>query len=105
MNSFFAGIGGFDLGFERAGATVTYQCEINNFCISILKRHWPDVSRGYDICEVDAEKIPKADIWCGGFPCQDVSVARGSPRSGLNGGRSGLFFRFAELIREADLTF
>ena len=61
--------------------------------------HWPNVARGQDINEVQPTDIPKADVWCGGFPCQDISVARGSlSRLGLNGARSGLFYRFAELI-------
>ncbi|MFB2977113.1 DNA cytosine methyltransferase [Microseira sp. BLCC-F43] len=41
--SFFTGIGGFDLGFERSGMKVVFQCEIDPFCQKILKRHWPCV--------------------------------------------------------------
>jgi len=96
--SFFAGIGGFDLGFERAGFEVNFQCEIQSFCESVLNFHWPNVAVSKDIAALAPEAIPSADIWCGGFPCQDLSVARGSNgRHGLNGARSGLFFKLAEL--------
>lgn len=96
--SFFAGIGGFDLGFERAGIETVWQCEKKPFCLDILEKHWPTVPRASDIREVDADDIPEAEIWAGGFPCQDVSLARMGPRSGLRGKQSGLFYDFAQLI-------
>jgi DNA (cytosine-5)-methyltransferase 1 len=96
--SFFAGIGGFDLGFENAGMETVWQCEKKEFCLDILEKHWPDVPRAEDITEVDADDIPEAEIWVGGFPCQDVSLARMGPRSGLRGKQSGLFYDFAKLI-------
>ena len=96
--SFFAGIGGFDLGFENAGMETVWQCEKKEFCLDILAKHWPDVERAEDITEVDADDIPEAEIWVGGFPCQDVSLARMGPRSGLRGKQSGLFYDFAKLI-------
>lgn len=96
--SFFAGIGGFDLGFERAGLKSVWQCEKKEFCNTVLARHWPDVQRAVDIQEVNPDEIPDAPIWVGGFPCQDVSLARMGPRSGLRGKQSGLFYEFARLI-------
>lgn len=100
VNSFFSGIGGFDLGFEKVGFEVKYQCEINDFCRRILEKHWPAVKREVDITKASSKAIPKADIWCGGFPCQDVSVARGSMgRDGLNGKNSGLFYNLLDLIK------
>lgn len=100
--SFFAGIGGFDLGFERAGHESVFQCEINKYCQKILELHWPDVPRLSDILEIEnGSTIPTAEIWCGGFPCQDVSLARARRRDGLNGARSGLFYKFAELLGHA----
>jgi len=99
--SFFAGIGGFDLGFERAGMRTVWQCEIKDFCQDVLKHHWPDVPKATDIREVKASDIPEATVWAGGFPCQDVSLARMGPRSGLRGKQSGLFFEFARLLGEA----
>lgn len=98
MASFFAGIGGFDLGFERAGFKSVYQCELDEYCRNILAHHWPHVKRDIDIKKVEKDDIPKAEIWCAGFPCQDVSLARARPRAGLEGERSGLFYRFADLL-------
>ena len=98
--SFFAGIGGFDYGFEQAGMRTVWQCEKKEFCLDILEKHWPDVPRFEDIQEVTADDIADAEIWAGGFPCQDVSLARMGPRSGLRGKQSGLFYDFAELIGE-----
>ena len=101
VNSFFAGIGGFDLGFERQGFTNSFICENNDFCNEVLGYHWPNVPKFGDINELPSDSIPEAPVWCGGFPCQDISVARGSmSRLGLKGSRSGLFYRFAELIRD-----
>lgn len=96
--SFFSGIGGFDIGFERAGMTIVFQCEINSFCRSILKKRWPNVPLISDIREISPKDVPEADLWCGGFPCQDLSLANQGKKEGLNGGRSGLFFKFADLI-------
>lgn len=100
--SFFTGIGGFDLGFQRAGMKVVWQCEINKFCLGILEQHWPKAPRATDIKGIQSEEevasIPDADVWAGGFPCQDVSLARMGPRKGLRGKQSGLFFDFARLI-------
>ena len=98
--SFFAGIGGFDLGFERAGMETVWQCELKPFCQDILEQHWPAVPRASDIREVIADDIPQASVWAGGFPCQDVSLARMGPRRGLRGAQSRLFYDFAELIGE-----
>src|SRR5579885_2663911 len=90
--SFFSGIGGFDLGFERAGYTLTMQCEIDPFCESILRQHWPELLRFRDIRRLDHADVPNSAVWVGGFPCQDVSLARMGPRAGLRGKRSGLFY-------------
>lgn len=100
VNSFFAGIGGFDLAFERHGFVTTFYCENNDFCRSVLKRHWPKVANADDIQLLDPNAIPSADVWTAGFPCQDLSLAR-TPhgmRKGLNGSRSGLFYTFLELL-------
>jgi DNA (cytosine-5)-methyltransferase 1 len=103
--SFFSGIGGFDLGFQNAGLSISYQCEIDQFCRSILERHWPKIPRSKDIKEVrDALSIPVCGIWAGGFPCQDVSLARARKRDGLNGRNTSLFFEFARLIGDARPT-
>lgn len=99
--SFFAGIGGFDLGLERAGMSVKFQCEINKFGQQVLKKHWPKVPLAGDIKNVKPQDIPKdVNLWCGGFPCQDLSVANQGKRKGLDGERSGLFYEFTRLIRD-----
>lgn len=101
MNSFFAGIGGFDLGCERRGFETTLLCEINPFCHKILSSHWPKTPLKTDITKIQPAEIPKADLWCGGFPCQDISLARASSeRLGLKGARSGLFYTFADLVAQ-----
>ena len=97
--SFFSGIGGFDLGFEQSGFEVSFQCEIEPFCNEILEKHWPSVKRHKNIKDLDHATIPLSDVWVGGFPCQDVSLARMGPRAGLKGTRSGLFHDFARLLR------
>ena len=96
--SFFAGIGGFDLGLEQAGMQPVFMCEKNPFCQKVLARHWPEVRLMGDINEVQVQDVPDAELWCGGFPCQDLSLANQGKRRGLEGDRSGLFFRFAELL-------
>jgi len=97
--SFFAGIGGFDLGMERAGMQVVVQCEISTFCQQVLKKHWPDVPLFGDINQMTVDDIPAdTEVWCGGFPCQDLSLANQGKRKGLAGERSGLFFQYAATL-------
>ena len=95
--SFFSGIGGFDLAFEQAGCEVVFQCEKDKFCQKVLKKHWPQIQTHPDINELRSQDIPQAQVWCGGFPCQDLSLANQGKRQGLEGKRSGLFTKFAEL--------
>jgi DNA (cytosine-5)-methyltransferase 1 len=97
--SFFAGIGGFDLGFQRAGMTPAFHCEIDTHCQTILRRHWPKVPLHGDINTLSASTIPEVDLWAGGWPCQDLSHAN-AQRRGIEGARSGLFFKFTELAAE-----
>ncbi|WP_353075766.1 DNA (cytosine-5-)-methyltransferase [Stenotrophomonas sepilia] len=98
--SFFSGIGGFDIGFEAAGFDISLQCEIEPFCLSILKKHWPAVPQHSDITKLTNDDIKKSDVWVGGFPCQDLSLARMGKRDGLRGSKSGLFYEFARLVGE-----
>jgi DNA (cytosine-5)-methyltransferase 1 len=98
--SFFAGIGGFDLGFQRAGMKPVFHCEIDPHCQQVLKRHWPEVPLHGDITTLEAKNIPDADVWAGGWPCQDLSHAN-TDRKGLKGKRSGLFHDFVELAAQA----
>lgn len=80
FGSLFAGIGGFDLGFERAGMECAWQVENDHFCRAVLKKHWPDVPLFGDIHNFPGD--PPSVVWndpvdliCGGFPCQPASVA------------------------------
>ncbi len=100
VNSFFAGIGGFDIAFERHGFEPAFYCENNDFCRSVLRRHWPEVANADDIQQLSAKSIPAADVWTAGFPCQDLSMARTphGKRKGLKGAQSGLFYTFLDLL-------
>lgn len=98
--SFFSGIGGIDLGLEKAGMEVVFQCEILPFGQRILRKHWPDVKLTEDITRVKGKDVPDVEVFAGGFPCQDLSLANQGKRKGLEGERSGLFYKYAELIKE-----
>ncbi len=99
----FSGIGGFSLGFDRVGWRTVAFCEIDKFCTEILKKHWPKVPIFNDIKTLTAGEIYKKvdsriDVICGGFPCQDISVA--GKKAGITGSRSSLWKEFARLINE-----
>lgn len=96
--SLFSGIGGFDLGFERAGLCCVAQVEKDTAAANVLSRHYPEVLKFEDVTNVGSRNLPSADVVCGGFPCQDVSVA--GRRAGLAGERSGLWFEFHRVIGE-----
>jgi len=98
VGSLFSGIGGFELGFERAGMRVSWQVELDPYCRVVLARHFPDAASFGDVREVGAGNLDPVDLVCGGFPCQDLSSAgRGA---GINGARSGLWSEFARIVRE-----
>lgn len=97
----FAGIGGFHFGMEQAGHTCVGWVEWDKFARKSYQAiHTPDGEfTEKDINDVKAELLPKADCWCFGFPCQDISVA-GKQGGFTNGKRSSLFFKVTGLIRE-----
>jgi DNA (cytosine-5)-methyltransferase 1 len=97
--SLFSGIGGFDLGLERAKWEPAFQVEIDPKCNEILKRYWSRVPQFTDVQEVGKDVLPgPIDLLVGGFPCQDLSLA--GSRQGLDGQRSGLFFEFMRIAAE-----
>ncbi len=98
FGSLFAGIGGLDLGLERAGMSCAWQVEIDDYATRVLTKHWPDVPRFRDVRSVGAHNLPAVDLMCGGFPCQDISEA--GKGTGLAGNRSGLWFEYHRIIRE-----
>lgn len=97
VGSLFAGIGGFDLGLERAGFEIAWQVEIDPYCQRVLAKHWPNVQRYGDIRAIDWATVPRVDLLCGGFPCQDLSFA--GKRAGIDGERSGLWSEYVRAIR------
>lgn len=99
IGSLFSGIGGLELGLERAlGARVAWQVEIDPFCRRVLTKHWPDVPKHEDVRSVSSANLPRVDLICGGFPCQDISVA--GKGEGLKGARSGLFYEYMRIVRD-----
>ena len=98
VGSLFAGIGGFDEGFRRAGMTTVWMVEIDPWCRRVLARHFPEAQLFEDVRAVGRDELEPVDLICGGFPCQDLSVA--GRRAGLAGERSGLFFEFARILDE-----
>lgn len=100
IGSLFSGIGGLELGLERAGlGSVAWQVEREPYCRHILAKHWPDALRFDDVRTVGAHNLSPVDVLCGGFPCQDLSAANTSGR-GLDGDRSGLWFEMRRIIHE-----
>lgn len=99
IGSLFAGIGGLELGLERAGVgRVVWQVEIDDFRRGVLAKNWPHARQLADVREVRGEEVEPVEVLCGGFPCQDVSVA--GKRVGLQGARSGLWSEYRRLVGE-----
>lgn len=100
--SFFAGVGGIDLGFEQTGKFKTiYANEIDSYPAETLALNFSEVDLDVrDIREVEAKDIPDVDVMIGGFPCQAFSIA--GYRKGFHDekGRGDLFFELARLIDE-----
>ena len=98
----FSGIGGFSLGLERAGMRTVAFCEIEPFCRQVLAKHWPSVPCYDDVRTLTADHLRadgiSVDVICGGFPCQDISVA--GKGAGIDGSRSGLWSEYARIIGE-----
>lgn len=108
IGSLFAGIGGFDLAFQRAGFKVVWQVEKDEWARKVLAKNFPEAERYEDITDRflwDDEgfrpinhDLQRVDVMCGGFPCQDISNA--GLRAGIEGARSGLVTHMVRLIAE-----
>jgi len=102
----FSGIGGIDLGLDLAGFRPMWQVEKNDFCLRVLKRHWPEVPKFSDVRECGhtrRNQLERVDLVAGGFPCQDHSGAGkrrglGTPDNPTK--RGGLWFEQLRIIRE-----
>lgn len=96
--SLFSGVGGFDLGFERAGMSCSVMVEWDAKCQAVLRKRFPNAKLYKDVNDVGKNEIGAIELVCGGFPCQDVSLA--GKRKGLAGERSGLWFEYVRIIEE-----
>ena len=95
VGSLFAGIGGFDLGFEQAGFATAWQVEIADVPREVLRNRFPHARQFRDV-RTCLPELWRTDVIIGGFPCQDVSIA--GRRRGLAGERSGLFFDAMRIV-------
>lgn len=93
--SFFSGIAGFELAMDAAGHERVFSCEIDPRCRKIFNERFGHEPEGEDIRSLKAGDIPEAELWCAGFPCQDLSVA--GRRGGITADRSGLVWKLLEL--------
>ena len=94
----FSGVGGFELGMQQAGFEISAMCEIEKHCIDVLKKNFKGVPIHTDITKLNV-KSSQYDIFCGGFPCQDISIA-GKNKGLLGGNKSSLWRQYLRLITE-----
>lgn len=100
LSSFFAGVGGIDLGFEQAGQVqVLYANEFDKYAVTTYNADFKIPADYRDIHEVLPEEVPDSDIIAGGFPCQAFSIA--GKRQGFDDekGRGTLFFELMRIVR------
>jgi len=97
VGSMFSGIGGLDLGLERAGMTIVWQAENDPYCCRVLARHWPTVSNLGDVTRIDWSTVERPNVVAAGFPCQDASDA--GRLAGIEGEQTGLWAEVARCIR------
>jgi DNA (cytosine-5)-methyltransferase 1 len=98
VGSLFSGIGGLDLGLERAGHEIVFQCELEPYRRAVLGKHWPGIPCYQDIRAIDGTEWPDVECLAGGFPCEDLSNV--GKRAGIEGLKSGLWSEYARLVDE-----
>jgi DNA (cytosine-5)-methyltransferase 1 len=99
LGSLCSGIGGLELGLERAlGCETIWQVELEPHCRAVLAAHWPNAKRFDDVLTVGSHNLDPVDLICFGSPCQDLSSA--GKRAGLNGPKSRLFYECARVVSE-----
>jgi len=96
---FCSGIGGFRLGLELAGHKCIGFCEYDKYAVRSYRAMFDTEGEWFadDVTKLKSDEIPYADIWCFGFPCQDISVA--GKQKGLRGERSGIYFSIIDLVK------
>ena len=97
VGSLFSGIGGIEIGFEKAGFETGWFIENDLYAQQVLRKQFPQAKIYGDIKDIDFRTVPKVDILTGGFPCQDISNA--GKRAGIEGSRSSLWKYYLEAIR------
>lgn len=99
LGSLFAGIGGIDLGFLKAGVPTAWANEIDTYCAKTFKLNQPKTNLIIgDVCNLSAKDLDSVDILAGGFPCQPFSIA--GYRKGFEDDRGNLFFQIIRLLKE-----
>lgn len=94
--STFAGVGGFELGFDKDKFATIGFCEVDEHCNSVLRYHWPNVRNYGSVTNLRLEELPDFDVLVGGWPCQGNSIA--GKRKGLADPRSGLFLELIKIL-------
>jgi DNA (cytosine-5)-methyltransferase 1 len=97
--SFFAGVGGIDIGFEKAGFDIIFANEIDKYATKTYRTNFPKVKHlEGDIALIDPDNIPEVDVIVGGFPCQAFSIA--GYRKGFDDQRGVLFFDLMRIVEQ-----
>lgn len=97
VGSLFSGIGGIDLGLERAGMKTRWFSEIDPYASKVLAKHWPDVPNHGDITKIDFTAVEPVDVLAGGFPC--INISSNGKKDGIDGEHSSLWADFARAVR------
>ena len=98
VGSLFAGIGGFDLAARWLGWRTLWYSEIDPYASAVMKKRFPDAVNHGDVTQLRGSHVARVEVLCGGFPCQDISLA--GKGAGIEGSRSGLWTHYARIIDE-----